>query len=331
MNHVSHDSFDDTRTPPALLGLRRRTPTFSVPVSLAGWLVRPAMGYLAVLSFIFGCQSLPPLDMTATNQEAMFPTLKLNEDLFRSFTPSNHRNWVPEQAVLATAEFHGSQVTVHNIRNCRWYSPTDFTVAHYDKTYDLNDLRSVDFIVVPFNEMPALGHTMLSFCFGDQGYLAVSVEMRKEQGQEISETGSVLQQYGLIYVVADERDVILKRVSCDLSGVYLYRSRATPKEAKILFKDVMRRVNQLAGKPEFYDALTNNCATNIRDHVNRLYPNEIPYDYRVLLPGYSDELAYDLGLVDHHGSFAETRLQASINYQAYLYRDDPDFSAQIRK
>ena len=33
----------------------------------------------------------------------------------------------------------------------------------------------------------------------------------------------------------------------------------------------------------------------------------MPYDYRVLLPGYSDELAYDLGLIEANGSFAETQ------------------------
>ena len=50
----------------------------------------------------------------------------------------------------------------------------------------------------------------------------------------------------------------------------------------------MRRVNKLAREPEFYDTLTNNCTTNIRNHINHLKPDEVPYDYRVLLPGYSD-------------------------------------------
>ena len=35
----------------------------------------------------------------------MFPSLKLNDDLLKSFKPSNHRDWTPEQAVLAHAEF----------------------------------------------------------------------------------------------------------------------------------------------------------------------------------------------------------------------------------
>jgi hypothetical protein len=93
----------------------------------------------------------------------------------------------------------------------------------------------------------------------------------------------------------------------------------------------MQRVNKLAKEPEFYDTLTNNCTTNIRNHINHLKPDKVPYDYRVLLPGYSDRLAYDLGLIENHGSYEETRLRARVNYQAYLSRDDPEFSQEIRR
>ena len=57
----------------------------------------------------------------------------------------------------------------------------------------------------------------------------------------------------------------------------------------------------------------------------------MPYDYRVLLPGYADHLAYDLGLIEHNGTFEQTKERARINYQAYLYRDEPDFSQKIRR
>jgi hypothetical protein len=282
-----------------------------------------------------GCRALPespPMTPTAAPQEAMFPTtLKLNDDLLKPLAPSNNRDWTPEQSKLAVAEFRKNNVTVRNVRNCRWRSDKDFTVSYHDKTFDMDDLTSVDFIVVPFNETPSLGHTMLSFGFGNGEHLAVSVEIRKERGEKYNPVAGFFRQYELIYVVAEERDVIQKRVTCDLSDVYLYRSTATPEQASELFADVMRRVNKLAKSPEYYDTLTNNCTTNIRNHVNHLKPDEIPYDYRVLLPGLSDKLAYDLGLIEHHGTYEETRLHARVNYQAYLHRNDPMFSQAIRR
>ncbi|NLE37890.1 MAG: DUF4105 domain-containing protein, partial [Pirellulaceae bacterium] len=83
--------------------------------------------------------------------------------------------------------------------------------------------------------------------------------------------------------------------------------------------------------PEFYNTLTNNCTTNIVDHINRLVPNRVPLDKRILLNGQSDRLAYELGLLDADHSFEETKAAARINYLAYLYRDSADFSALIRR
>jgi hypothetical protein len=285
----------------------------------------------SVVLLAAGCQGVPAFVEPTASNEALFPTLTPDPDLLKWWKPSNDRNWSPELAELARADVHGNRIAVHNIRNCCWRTLDDFTVEYYDKTFDLDRLRSVDFIVVPFNEAPGLGHTMLSFGFDGDDYLAVSVEIRKERGEKFNAVKGFFRQYEIIYVMADERDVIERRVNCDLSDVYLYRSTATPKQARTLFLDVIRRVNKLYREPEFYDSLTNNCTTNIRSHINHLKPDRVPYDYRVLLPGYSDQLAYDLGLIERHGSYEQTRLRARVNYQAYVHRDDPAFSAAIRR
>jgi len=94
--------------------------------------------------------------------------------------------------------------------------------------------------------------------------------------------------------------------------------------------DVMKRVNQLHDQPEFYDTLSNNCTTNIVRHINTLAPDRIPYDYRVLLPGFADSLAYELGLIDTSRPFSEVRRNARINDLVLRYKDDPQFSQRIR-
>jgi hypothetical protein len=95
--------------------------------------------------------------------------------------------------------------------------------------------------------------------------------------------------------------------------------------------DIFQRVNQLAKQPEFYDTLTNNCTSNIVTHVNRIKPNRIMTDVRVLLPGYSDQLAYDEGLIERHGTFLETRQRAYINPKAQQFAGRDDFSERIRR
>jgi len=268
-----------------------------------------------------------------SDDEAMrLPSLKLATDgpMQRWFEATNDGPWSPDQNILPWAEFHDDLVTVHNIRNSYYRTVDDYTVRLYDKTFDLRKLTSIDLIVVPFNDNPSIAHVMISFGFEDRDYLVSSVEIRKRCGQKYSALNGFFNQYTLMYVLADERDIMWKETIGYQQEAFIYRTTATPKLAQEMFVDVMRRVNKLVREPEFYNTITNNCTTNVRNHVNRLLPGRIPYDYRVLLPGYSDEMAYDLGLIKANGSFEETKAAAKVNYKAYLYRDDPDLSRKIR-
>ena len=255
--------------------------------------------------------------------------------LGKMVAPSNYRNWSPDQAVLPYAEFHGNQITVNNVRHCRYFSDDVYVVDHENRTYDLADLQAVDFFVVPFDNMPAIAHTMLSFEFqppdGPPQHLVASVEIRKEQGEEYAAWKGSARQYELMYVLADERDAVKVRTNHRSENVYLYRTTATPDQARMLLTDVLFRVNELASKPEFYDTVANNCTTNIARHINRITPNRIRYDYRILLPGYSAKLAYDEGLIQRHGTFEQTKAHAYITPAAIMHASREDFSQAIRR
>lgn len=249
--------------------------------------------------------------------------------------PSNYRNWEPDQAVLPYVEFRGNQFVAHNVRYCRYLDNDSYVVEHEDRTYDMRHLRSVDFFMVPFDNMPRLAHTMLSFEFappdGPPQYLAVSIETRKEQGEEYAAWKGSARQFELMYVLADERDVVQVRTNIRNENVYRYSTTATPEQTRMLLVDVLARTNQLASRPEFYDTLTNNCTTNLVDHINRIQPQRVKYDYRVLLPGYSDQLAYDEGLIARAGTFEQTKQQAYVNAKALVAANRNDFSEAIRR
>jgi hypothetical protein len=244
--------------------------------------------------------------------------------------PSNDRDWIPEHKILASATLDGDKLHVKNVRNAEFYSYRDCLVDHYDRTYDLSQLQSVDFIMIPFNETRALAHTLLSFGFANGDYLGVSVEVRLERGESYSPTLGLFGQFELIYVVADERDLIRVRTEYRNVDVLVYRTRATPDQARRLLVDVMQRASKLQREPEYYDTLTNNCTTNIVRHINALVPGSVPTDYRVLLPGFADNLAYELGLIDNSRPFAEVKQRARVNDLALRYKDDPHFSQRIR-
>ncbi|MEX2114749.1 MAG: DUF4105 domain-containing protein [Pirellulales bacterium] len=232
--------------------------------------------------------------------------------------------------MLPWAEFRDNQVTVHNVRNTEYRSAEDYTVHHYDKTYDLNKLDSVDFIMVPLEFVPGGAHTFLSFGFQDQDYVAISVEVRREKGEEFSPIKSMTDPYEIMYVVGDERDLIQLRSVHWLEDVYMYQALSPPEQMRALFVDMLKRANKLRKEPEFYHLVTNNCTTNIVRHINNVAPGRVPYGYQVLFPAYSDRLAYHLDLIKVDGNFARTRQQARINQAAYVFRDDPQFPSKIR-
>jgi hypothetical protein len=258
------------------------------------------------------------------------PLPQLDVEALTARKPSNDRDWVVEQRVLPSADFHGDKITVHNVRNAQFFSYRDCLVDYYDKTYDLSQIRTVDFVMIPFADNRAIAHTLLSFGFDGGDYVGVSVEVRLEKGESYSAAVGLLGQFELMYVVADERDLLPVRPEYRGVDVLLYRTTATPEQARALFVDVMKRVNQLRDQPEFYDTLRNNCTTNIVRHINALAPDRVPYDYRVLLPGYSDSLAYELGLIDNSVPFPEARRRARITDQILQYKDDLHFSQRIR-
>jgi len=50
-----------------------------------------------------------------------------------------------------------------------------------------------------------------------------------------------------------------------------------------------------------------------------------------LLPGHSDRLAYELGLLEIQGTFEYARSLSQINQLAQMHADDPEFSKRIRR
>jgi hypothetical protein len=248
----------------------------------------------------------------------------------KMINPSNYRSWAPDQKELAWAEFNGDQVTVHNIRNCKYVTADDYILTQYDKTFDLNEISHVEFIMVPFSAMPSIAHTMVSFAFDTGDHVVVSVEIRKEEGESYSPFMGVARQYEIQYVVADERDAIQLSAVYQNEDVYMCRAKADRQQVRALFVDMMQRANKLVEEPEFYNTLTNNCTTNIRDHVNNISPGRIPWNIGVQLPGLSYRHAYDLGLFDTDLPFEEMKQRANVSMKARQFKDSPDFSQKIR-
>ncbi len=245
--------------------------------------------------------------------------------------PSNNRNWTLDQKILPQVEIKDNLVTINNIRNFKYKSVDEYTPDYYNKTFDLEKIKSVDFILEPFSDFAGAAHTFLSFGFENDEYVSISIEIRKEIGEEFSALKGLFNKYEIMYVVADERDAVKLRSNYRKDKVYIYPVKTTKEKKQALFLDMLNEINKLKNNPKFYNTLTSTCTTNIMKHVNTITPNRIPMSYKVLMPGYADELAFDLDLIDTELSLEEAKKVFLINERAEKYSESDDFSTLIRK
>ena len=94
--------------------------------------------------------------------------------------------------------------------------------------------------------------------------------------------------------------------------------------------DYVKKINELAAAPEFYNTLTTNCTTNILLHAQSS-GGQARYNWKLLLSGYAPAYAYELGVLDSSLPFPELRRMSQINARAHAADDAPDFSLRIRE
>ena len=249
---------------------------------------------------------------------------------WRQLRPSNERDWRPEVARLATAEVQGGRVTVRNVRNFRYRAVEDFDERWEVRTFDLARLDGLDVFFIDWGA-PLINHTILSWSFADGQHLAISVETRKKKGQEYSAWKAFFRQYELIYVVADEADVIKLRTNFrSHEETYLYRLCTSQAAARALLLDFLGAINAIARRPLWYNALVANCTTIIRQRVIHA-GGKLPLSWRLFANAYMPEFLYRRRLIDTSRPFAELKAMSWINERARRIGEGEDFSATIRE
>lgn len=103
-----------------------------------------------------------------------------------------------------------------------------------------------------------------------------------------------MNQFEMIYVIADEQDVIKLRTNYRKNTVYMYPIKTSKEKMQSLFRTMLIRADKLSKEPEFYNTLWNNCTTSILMHANALRDDKIKWSIDTVLPAHSDELVYGL-------------------------------------
>jgi len=242
--------------------------------------------------------------------------------------PSHDRPWRSEVAVMPRAVIDGDRVRITGVRNFDFRTRNDFTVRYEEREVRLSHLTGIDFYVSYWRE-GLVGHTFLSFIFDDAPPLSISIETRPEVGEGFNPLASMFKQFGLIYVVGDERDLVGLRANHRGEMVYLYRLNTSFADARQLLLVYLDRINELADHAEFYHLLSNSCTINIIRYANAA-GRAGQFNIRHLFNGLIDSYLYHSGRVDTTLPFDELRRRSLINEAAQAADGAPDFSQRIR-
>lgn len=252
-----------------------------------------------------------------------------------TISPSHDREWSTPVAVLPHATLVGDVVTVHDVRNFAYRDLDDFDVRYEDRVYDISELSRVDLILSYWDGNRSIAHMLLSFGFDDGRQLALSVETRPEKGEGYSVIAGFFKQFEIIYLLADECDVVALRTHFRHEDVFVYPIIAAPAHVQTLFRGVLERVNRIYETPEFYDALTDNCTTSLLGISEAADRERLPFDMRLLLNGYLDELAYERGglVADITDGlpYPEMRNLHAVSELARELAADSSFSVALRR
>ena len=245
-----------------------------------------------------------------------------------TLSPTNDSDWQPDVAQKAWADIQGDEVTFHNVRNCDYRTETEYTPHWETRTVGISQITGID-LAIDYWGSPWIAHPIVSFQFTGAPPLCFSIETRRKVGQTYSAIEGLYRQFELIYIVADERDVIRVRTNYRDEDIYLYHTTISPARARERFLEYIRSLNALRNKPRWYNAITTNCTTSIRTQHP---PKErIPWDWRILLNGKGDELMYERHFIVTDGlPFAELKSRSLIDTRARAANDSPDFSQLIR-
>jgi hypothetical protein len=253
--------------------------------------------------------------------------------LWGQLEPSNDRDWQRDVAKAAWAKIEGDEVTVYNVRDFLYRSETDFDERYTTKTVRLSELTSMD-LFASYWAGKSIAHIFLSFGFAQKDHIAFSIEVRKTKSQAYSTIDGFFRNFELIYVVAEERDLVGLRTIYRQPNeqVYLLRLNYIQENAIKLFLEYLKKLNALVEHPAFYNTLTTNCTTQVLYNAqDAIGADRFRYNWRLFLSGYTPEYLYMVGSLDERLPMQMIMDKGLVNARAQDVSDAAAFSRMIRE
>jgi hypothetical protein len=242
--------------------------------------------------------------------------------------PSLDRNWSEESKVLPDVTISENEINVKNLRDWRYASDTIVTKSYYNETFNLNRIENVYFLISPFGESKHAAHTFFTFEFSDGKSVSVSVEARREAGDEYSTLKGALNNYELWYTWGSAADFYTRRAVNFGDRLYKYPLLVSTTTARALLVDLAKTTEKLETEPQFYNTVLTNCTNVLADAANRISPGSIPWNWAHIYTGFADDKLYELKLIPHNKPFEDIEKEARIDE---IIKEQSVYASQVHR
>jgi len=244
---------------------------------------------------------------------------------------SHDRMWEVGQERLAHFVFDGDNFKVENYRNFDWRKDENGKaqltlngcsvddelakkgICYEERSYKLSDIETVNVIISHFDDYEGMAHIFISFVIKEGENIVMSMETRRELGEDFSPWLGMLRQFEIVYVVGSESDIIGLRTRVRGERVYVYPTIATPEKAQQLFLTLAKEINSIYDEPKMYHTLTSNCTNEITKRVEEISTLDFPLTWKTIFPGFFDEILYEMKVIPSDKPFEEIKRQYKID------------------
>ncbi len=251
---------------------------------------------------------------------------------------SNDRNWQEQFSRLALAEWRSeSEFVMRDLRAWEFGPSGPIKKDWIASAFDLNNVRGIWFFFSPFRPGDDLGHTFVTFELvrnGRPDFLTLSIEARREVGEEYSPLRGLFGAYDLAFVWSTEKDIFTNTALALNRDLEMYKVNVSAEHASQILKAFVERSDQLAKKPELYNTVESNCASELALVINRLFGEKIPPHRSFRRTGQAAGYLHSLGYIEPSSvPFADLQEAANIAplIRTYQFQADPWLSDTVRK
>lgn len=248
--------------------------------------------------------------------------------------PSNNRNWEYGMDKLAGVRVNGTKIEIDSLRDIDIVN--DQAVFKYAKRIvRIPDATKVWFMFEPFSIPSVKGfkgvaHTYFVFDFESSPSIAISVEARREKGEDYSAEWGLFNKFELMNIWSTETDATVQRAVLRKSELYMFPLTISKKETQGLLLQLAKDTQELESHPRFYNSLFANCTNELAKSANKSKPGIIPFNIALFFPGFSDKELYRLKLIPHDKSLAQEKAEYYVSDLVNKFYRSEDFPLLLR-